>query len=62
MEQILYRLVLSFRSLLFPLIAAPVIVERSPQQIAVELIGGRRVRFVHDVEPEPVRAMVALLE
>jgi len=44
------------------LAAAPIIVERSPQEIEVELLGGRRVRFGRDVEPETVRAMVALLE
>jgi transposase len=40
----------------------PVIVERSSQEIEIELVGGRRVRFSRDVEPETVRAMVTLLE
>ncbi|MGH6912153.1 MAG: IS66-like element accessory protein TnpA [Geminicoccales bacterium] len=41
---------------------APVIVERSAPGIEVELIGGRRVRFERDVDPETVRRLVALLE
>ena len=43
-------------------VAGPIIVERSPQEIEVELVGGRRVRFARDVEAETVRAMIALLE
>lgn len=41
---------------------APVIVERSAPGIEVELIGGRRVRFAVDVDPETVRSLVTLLE
>jgi transposase-like protein len=41
---------------------APVIVERSAPGIEVELIGGRRVRFERDVDPETVRRLVTLLE
>ncbi len=41
---------------------APVIVERSAPGIEVELIGGRRVRFERDVDPETVRRLVVLLE
>ncbi len=41
---------------------APVIVERSAPGIEVELIGGRRVRFERDVDPETVRSLVTLLE
>ena len=41
---------------------APVIVERSVPGIEVELIGGRRVRFERDTDPETVRRLVALLE
>lgn len=41
---------------------APVIVERSAPGIEVELIGGRRVRFERDVDPEIVRRLVSLLE
>ncbi len=41
---------------------APVIVERSAPGIEVELIGGRRVRFECDVDPETVRRLVTLLE
>lgn len=40
----------------------PVIVERPSNDIEVELIGGRRVRFARDMEPEAIRAMVELLE
>ena len=41
---------------------APVIVERSAPGIEVDLIGGRRVRFERDVDPETVRRLVTLLE
>ncbi len=41
---------------------APVIVERSAPGIEVELIGGRRVRFDRDTDPEVVRRLVILLE
>lgn len=40
----------------------PVIVERSAPGIEVELVGGRRVRFAADVDPETVCRMVHLLE
>lgn len=42
--------------------AAPVIVERSREEIEVELVGGRRVRFARDIDPQAVRAMVETLE
>ncbi len=42
--------------------SAPVIVERPAPGIEVELIGGRRVRFERDVDPEMVRRLVTLLE
>ena len=41
---------------------APVIVERSAPGIEVELIGGRRVHFDRDTDPETVRRLVTLLE
>ena len=41
---------------------APVIVERSAPGIEVALIGGRRVRFERDVDPETVCRLVSLLE
>ena len=41
---------------------APVIVERSAPGIEIELIGGRRVRFDRDTDPETVRRLVSLLE
>jgi transposase len=41
---------------------APVIVERPAPGIEIELIGGRRVRFERDVDPETVRRLVSLLE
>ena len=40
----------------------PLIIERAPQEIEVELVGGRRLRFARDTDPETVRAMVTLLE
>ncbi len=42
--------------------SAPVIVERPAPGIEVALIGGRRVRFECDVDPETVRRLVTLLE
>lgn len=42
--------------------SASVIVERSTPGIEVELVGGRRVRFERDADPETVRRLVALLE
>lgn len=41
---------------------APVIVERATPGIEVELIGGRRVRFERDADPETVRRLIDLLE
>ncbi len=41
---------------------APVIVERSAPGIEVELVGGRRVRFDRDTDPEWVHRLVSLLE
>ena len=40
----------------------PVIVERTAPGIEVELVGGRRVRFDRDADPETVRRLVSLLE
>ena len=42
--------------------SGPVIVERPSNKIEVELVGGWRVRFGRDTEPEAVRAMIELLE
>ena len=42
--------------------SVPVIVERPAPGIEVELVGGRRVRFERDADPETVRRLVALLE
>lgn len=39
-----------------------IIVERPSAEIEVELIGGRRLRFDRDVDPETVRRMVVALE
>lgn len=36
--------------------------ERAVPQIEVELAGGQRVRFMQDLEPERVRALIAVLE
>jgi transposase-like protein len=41
---------------------APIIIERQAHGIEVELVGGRRVRFDRDANPETVRAMIAVLE
>jgi len=41
---------------------APVVVERSTPRIEVELVGGRRVRFDRDTDPETVQRLVTLLE
>lgn len=43
-------------------VPAPMIVERSAPGIEVELVGGRRVRFDRDADPEVVRRLVSLLE
>lgn len=45
-----------------PAASASMIVERAAPGIEVELIGGRRVRFERDADPETVRRLVALLE
>jgi len=45
-----------------PAAVVPVIVERPAPGIEVELVGGRRVRFERDADPETVRRMIALLE
>jgi transposase-like protein len=46
-----------------PVVASgPEIVERTPPAIEIELVGGRRVRFERDADPETVRRLVALLE
>ena len=42
--------------------AGQIIVERSREEIEVELVGGRRVRFAKGTEPAAVRAMVEMLE
>ena len=39
-----------------------VIIERTTSGIEIELIGGRRVRFDRDVDPETVRRLVSVLE
>ncbi len=41
---------------------SPIIVERQAHGIEVELVGGRRVRFDRDTDPETVRGMIAVLE
>jgi transposase len=42
--------------------SAPLIVERSAPALEVELVGGRRIRFGRDVDPETVHRLVTLLE
>lgn len=41
---------------------APVVVERSAPGIEVELVGGRRVRFDRETDPETIKRLVTLLE
>ena len=43
-------------------VTAPVIIERARDDIEVDLVGGRRLRFARDTAPETVRAMVTMLE
>lgn len=43
-------------------VAAPVIVERIREDIEVELVGGRRLRFAPDTDPATIRTMVEMLE
>ena len=43
-------------------LSMPLIVERSAPGIEIELVGGRRVRFERDADPETVRRLVTLLE
>jgi transposase len=45
-----------------PGVTTPLVVERSAPGIEVELVGGRRLRFERDADPETVRRLVALLE
>ena len=45
-----------------PLSAPSIIVERQAVGIEIELIGGRRVRFDRDVDPETMKRVVAELE
>jgi transposase-like protein len=41
---------------------APLVAEQATPDIEVELVGGRRLRFAKDIDPQTVHAMVALLE
>jgi transposase len=40
----------------------PIIIERVAAGIEIELIGGRRVRFDRDVDPETMKRVVSVLE
>jgi hypothetical protein len=40
----------------------PVIIERPRDEIEVELVGGRRMRFARDTDPQALQAMIAMLE
>lgn len=42
--------------------AAPMIVERPRDEIEIELVGGRRMRFARDADPATLQAMIAMLE
>ena len=39
-----------------------IIIERPAAGIEIELVGGRRVRFDRDVDPETMKRVVAVLE
>ncbi len=43
-------------------VSPPVIIERTAPGIEIELIGGRRVRFDREVDPETVKRLVSVLE
>ena len=43
-------------------VAAPIILERPAPSVEIELIGGRRVRFDRDVDPETMKRVVSMLE
>lgn len=40
----------------------PLVIEQAPHEVEVDLVGGRRLRFARDTDPETVRALIALLE
>ena len=40
----------------------PLIVERPTPGVEIELIGGRKVRFDRDTDPETMKRVVAMLE
>ncbi len=40
----------------------PLVIERTPEEVEVQLVGGRRLRFARDTDPDSVRALIALLE
>lgn len=43
-------------------VTTPVIIERPCDEIEVELVGGRRMRFARDTDPATVQTMIAMLE
>ena len=43
-------------------IAAPIILERPAPGVEIELVGGRRVRFDRDVDPETMKRVISMLE
>lgn len=45
-----------------PTQSAPVVVERPPPAIEIELTSGRRVRFERDTDPETIQRLVTMLE
>jgi hypothetical protein len=42
--------------------SSPIIIERPAPGIEIELVGGRRVRFDRDVDPETMKRVVAAFE
>ena len=43
-------------------VPAPIIVERPAPGVEIELLGGRRIRFDRDVDPETMKRVVSMLE
>jgi transposase len=43
-------------------VPAPIVVERPVPGVEIELVGGRRVRFDRDTDPETMKRVVSMLE
>lgn len=42
--------------------SAPIIIERPVPGVEIELVGGRRLRFDRDIDPETIKRVVSMLE